>query len=69
MILRMAAGTMMGAVVVTGAVATLALGAGALGSVLLARRLCEERKGWQDGAKAEAEPPMDMPEAGVPDPV
>ncbi|NKE47443.1 hypothetical protein HB662_21880 [Roseomonas frigidaquae] len=69
MILRMAAGTMFGAVMVAGAVTTLALGAGAVGSVLLARRLCEERKGWQDGAKAEAEPEIGMPEAGVPDPV
>ncbi|OYW09892.1 MAG: hypothetical protein B7Z53_02035 [Rhodospirillales bacterium 12-71-4] len=55
MILRMAAGGMMGAVAVAGAVTTLALGAGAVGTVLLARRLCEERKGWRDGAKAEPE--------------
>ncbi|MBU8537694.1 hypothetical protein [Falsiroseomonas tokyonensis] len=68
MILRMAAGTMMGAVVLTGAAATLALGAGAVGTVLLARRLCEERKGWKDGAKDAAEPEIGMPEAGIPDP-
>lgn len=68
MMLRMAAGTMMGAVMVAGAVATLAVGAAAVGAVLLARRMCEERKGWQDGAKAEPEPSLDLPEAGVPDP-
>ncbi|MDP3418747.1 hypothetical protein [Falsiroseomonas sp.] len=73
MMLRMAAGTMFGAVMVAGAVTTLAVGAGAVGAVLLARRMCEERKGWQDGAKLDAElgaePDIGMPEAGIPDPV
>lgn len=68
MILRMAAGSMVGAVVLAGAVTTLALGAGAVGAMLLARRMCEERRGWQDGAKAEAGPEMGLAEAGLPDP-
>ncbi|MGX9962809.1 hypothetical protein ACVFYP_05770 [Roseomonas sp. F4] len=55
MILRMAAGSVLGAVVVAGAVTTLAVGAGVLGTALLAKRLCEERKGWQDGAQAAPE--------------
>jgi hypothetical protein len=58
MILRMAAGGALGAVMVAGAVGTLAVGAGVLGSVLLARRLCEERKGWQAGADAVPEPAL-----------
>ncbi|MBU8545021.1 MULTISPECIES: hypothetical protein [Roseomonadaceae] len=62
MILRMAAGGVLGAVMVAGAVGTLAVGAGVVGSVLLARRLCEERKGWQAGADAgPEETPMEAP--------
>ncbi|MGK7862256.1 hypothetical protein [Falsiroseomonas sp. E2-1-a4] len=68
MMLRMAAGTMLGAMMVAGAVTTLAVGAGAVGAVLLARRMCEERKGWQDGAKAEPALDLDLPEAGISDP-
>ena len=66
MILRMAAGGVLGVVMVAGAVGTLAVGAGVVGSVLLARRLCEERKGWQAGADAAPETPMEPePELGA----
>lgn len=62
MILRMAAKTMLGAVAVVGAMTALAAGTAAVGGALLARRLCEERKGWKKDAAAE--PAM---EPGIPD--
>jgi hypothetical protein len=73
MMLRMAAGTMMGGMVMAGVVTTLAVGAGAVGTVLLVRRLCEERRGWRQGAAAEpmdpvVDPDPGLPEAGLPDP-
>jgi hypothetical protein len=66
MLLRMAAGTMTGLVVATGAVVTLAVGAGAIGAALLARRLCEERRGWRDGAEAAAAEPAPQPGTEAP---
>lgn len=66
MILRLATGTVLGAVAVAGAATTLALGTAAVGGLLLARRLCEERKGWQQGAATEA--PAEPLEPRLPDP-
>jgi hypothetical protein len=71
MMLRTAAGTMMGGMLLAGAVTTLALGAGAVGTVLLVRRLCEERRGWRKDAAVEPEPlePLEpMADPGLPDP-
>ena len=65
MFIRMAAGTMTGLALATGAAVTLTVGAGVVGAALLARRFCEERRGWKDDA-AEA-PSIDtplMPEPG-----
>ncbi|MGG5886181.1 hypothetical protein ACLF3G_03510 [Falsiroseomonas sp. HC035] len=63
MMLRMAAGTMMGGMLLAGAVTTLAIGAGAVGTVLLARRICEERRGWRRDAAIEPDPlPDAMPD-------
>ena len=70
MMLRMAAGTMMGGMLLAGAVTTLAIGAGAVGTVLLARRICEERRGWRQDAAIEPDPlPDAMPDMdpGLPD--
>jgi hypothetical protein len=59
MMMRMAAGTMMGGMLLAGAVTTLAVGAGAVGTVLLVRRLCEERRGWRQDAAADPAPMTD----------
>jgi hypothetical protein len=59
MMLRMATGTMMGLAVATAAAATLAVGAGAVGAALLARRLCEERRGWKKDADEAVAAPLD----------
>ncbi len=64
MLLRLAAGTTMGVALAAGAAATLALGAGAVGAALLARRLCEERRGW----RADAEDAPTGEPAGEPGP-
>lgn len=50
MFIRMAAGTMTGLALATGAAVTLTIGAGVVGAALLARRLCEERRGWKEDA-------------------
>ncbi|SFK79528.1 hypothetical protein [Falsiroseomonas stagni] len=60
MLLRMATGTMVGMAVATAATATLALGAGAIGAALLARRLCEERRGWKKDADEAVDAPIDV---------
>ena len=49
MLIRCAARTMGGMLVVSGLAAGLALTAGTVGAALLARRLWEERKGWRGG--------------------
>ncbi|NGM18776.1 hypothetical protein G3576_02040 [Roseomonas stagni] len=59
MLLRMATGTMMGMAVATAATMTLAVGAGAIGAALLARRLCEERRGWKQDADEAVAAPLD----------
>jgi len=48
MLIRCAARTMGGMMVLSGLAAGLALTAGTVGAALLARRLWEERKGWRD---------------------
>ncbi len=60
MFLRMATGTMMGMAVATAAAATLAVGAGAIGVALLARRMCEERRGWKRDADEAMDAPIDV---------
>lgn len=50
-----------GLVLATGLAATLALGAGVAGAVLLGRRLREEREGWRDSAKDAPAAPADVP--------
>ncbi|WP_439548108.1 hypothetical protein [Falsiroseomonas sp.] len=60
MFLRMATGTMMGMAVATAAAATLAVGAGAIGAALLARRMCEERRGWKRDADEAMDAPIDV---------
>jgi hypothetical protein len=70
MMLRMAAGTMMGGMLLAGAVTTLAIGAGAVGGVLLVRRLCEERRGWRQDAAIEPDSladPLPNLDPGLPD--
>lgn len=67
MLLRMATGTMMGVAVATAATATLALGAGAIGAALLARRVCEERRGWKKDADEGAATPLDVVDETLPD--
>jgi len=55
-----------GALVATGAAATIAVGTGLAGAALLARRLREERHGWRAGAHA-AEPASE-PTSSAPPP-
>ena len=65
MFIRMAAGTMAGLTLATGAAVALTIGAGAVGAALLARRLCEERRGWkEDAADAPSPETPLMPEPG-----
>jgi hypothetical protein len=59
---RLAAGPAIlatGLVLATGAAATLALSAGAVGAALVGKRLWEERKGWRAASTAEPMPPVD----------
>jgi hypothetical protein len=61
---RLAAGPAMlagGLVLATGLAATLTLGAGVAGALLLGRRLREERKGWRDGADTAPPEAADIP--------
>ncbi len=59
MMIRCAARTLGGAVLLSGLAAAATVAAGGIGAALLAKRLWEERKGWRDGASA-TDP---MPEA------
>jgi hypothetical protein len=59
MLMRMATGTMMGMAVATAATMTLAVGIGAVGAALLARRMCEERRGWTKDADEAVAAPLD----------
>ena len=66
MLIRCAARTMVGGMMLTGMVAGTALLAGGLGAALLARRLWEERKGWKQDADSAAPPPMAEPGLDAP---
>jgi hypothetical protein len=67
MLMRCAARMMTGMVFAGGLAAGLALGAGAAGAALLAKRLYEERQGWRSGAGGgddlPGEPSADAPSA------
>jgi hypothetical protein len=66
MLIRCAARTMAGGMLLTGLVAGTALLAGGVGAALLARRLWEERKGWKQGAESAEPPPMAEPGLDAP---
>jgi len=65
MLIRCAARTMGGMMVLSGLAAGLALTAGTVGAALLARRLWEERKGWREGG---TERHADVPAEAAPTP-
>ena len=54
MLIRCAARTVGGMMLVSGLVAGAALTAGTIGAVLVGKRLWEERKGWREGSTADS---------------
>jgi hypothetical protein len=66
MLIRCAARTMGGMLLLSGLATGLAVTAGTVGAALLAKRLWEERKGWREGAGAAEAEPAGEPAAEAP---